>query len=394
MSERIPYGRHCLDEDDIQAVVDVLRHGWLTQGPKVPEFEAAIARYTGARYAVAVNSGTSALHIACLAAGIGPGDRVVTTANSFVASANCVVYAGGIPEFVDIDAATLNLDPAALRERCARGPALKAIVPVHFAGLPCAMEEIAGIAERSGAVVIEDAAHALGARYASGERVGSCAHSAMTVFSFHPVKTIASGEGGMITTNRDDLYRRLLRLRSHGINKEDDPYQHPHAAFDDGTFNRWYYEMQELGYNFRMTDIQAALGVSQARKLDAFVERRRALAARYDGAFAGATSRIRAAQRDGGGASAHHLYVVRLPFGSGPASRTAYMQRLLDRGYVTQVHYIPIPTHPYYARLGYTMERLPETGRYYREALSIPLYVGLSDAQQDEFIATARECLE
>ena len=393
MKQSIPYGRHSLDEDDIQAVVDVLRHGWLTQGPMVPQFEEAVAGYVGAKYAVAVNSGTSALHLACIAAGVSTGDRVATAANSFAASANCVLYAGGIPEFVDIERATLNIDPAALDERCRRGPALKAIIPVHFAGLPCDMGEIARIAGRSGAVVIEDAAHALGARYRSGERVGSCAHSDMAVFSFHPVKTIASGEGGMVTTNREDLYQRLLRLRSHGINKGDDAYQHPHHAYQDGILNRWYYEMQELGYNFRMTDIQAALGASQARKLDRFVARRRELAARYDAAFGDGERGIRPAQRDGWGTSAHHLYVVRAPFGSGASSRTSYMQRLFDRGYVTQVHYIPIPMHPYYARLGHTMERLPETERYYQEGLSIPLYVGLTDAQQNEFIATAKECL-
>lgn len=393
MSAKISYGRHALDEDDVQAVVNVLRHSWLTQGPAVGEFEQAIAHHAGAKHAVAVSSGTAALHIACLAAGVSSGDRVITSANSFVASANCVRYTRGVPEFADIEGDTLNLDPACLRAQCGTGPRVKAIIPVHFGGFPCNMAEIARIGASAGATVIEDAAHALGGRYASGERVGSCAYSDMTVFSFHPVKSITSGEGGMVTTNRHDLYRRLLRLRGHGINKADDPYQHPHHAYQDGNFNRWYYEMQELGFNYRMTDIQAALGLSQFRKLDRFMARRSELTARYREAFGNGASRIRAGQKIGPGTSANHLFVIRIAFGAGTRSRTAYMQRLFDRGYITQVHYIPIPLHPYYARLGYTMERLPETARYYNECLSIPLYVGLTDAQQREFITAAAECL-
>ena len=205
MSAKISYSRHALDEDDVQAVVNVLRHSWLTQGPAVGEFEQAIANHVGAKYAVAVSSGTAALHIACLAAGISSGDRAITSANSFVASANCVRYAGGVPEFADIERDTLNLDPAGLRAQAATGPRVKAIIPVHFGGLPCNMAQIADVAASAGATVIEDAAHALGGRYPSGERVGSCAYSDMTVFSFHPVKSITSGEGGMVTTNRQDL---------------------------------------------------------------------------------------------------------------------------------------------------------------------------------------------
>ncbi|OGA22791.1 MAG: UDP-4-amino-4,6-dideoxy-N-acetyl-beta-L-altrosamine transaminase [Betaproteobacteria bacterium RIFCSPLOWO2_02_FULL_67_26] len=393
MSAKISYSRHALDEDDVQAVVNVLRHSWLTQGPAVGEFEQAIANHVGAKYAVAVSSGTAALHIACLAAGISSGDRAITSANSFVASANCVRYAGGVPEFADIERDTLNLDPAGLRAQAATGPRVKAIIPVHFGGLPCNMAQIADVAASAGATVIEDAAHALGGRYPSGERVGSCAYSDMTVFSFHPVKSITSGEGGMVTTNRQDLYRRLLRLRGHGINKADDPYQHPHHAYQDGKFNRWYYEMQELGFNYRMTDIQAALGLSQFRKIDRFMARRSGLAARYREAFGDGASGIRVGQKNGLGASANHLFVIRIAFGAGARSRTAYMQRLFDRGYITQVHYIPIPLHPYYARLGYTLERLPETARYYNECLSIPLFVGLADSQQREFINAAVECL-
>jgi dTDP-4-amino-4,6-dideoxygalactose transaminase len=359
----------------------------------VGEFEQAIARYVGAKYAVAVSSGTAALHVACLAAGVSAGDRVITSANSFVASANCVRYAGGVPDFADIERAALNIDPVCLRARARSGPRVKAIIPVHFAGLPCNMAEIADIASTAGAMVIEDAAHALGARYPTGERVGGCAYSDMTVFSFHPVKSITTGEGGMVMTNREDLYRRLLRLRGHGINKADDPFLHQHQAYQDGQVNRWYYEMQELGFNYRMTDIQAALGLSQFRKLERFMARRSELADRYRGAFGDAASPIRIGQTGGGGASANHLFVVRIAFGTGARSRTAYMQRLFDRGYITQVHYIPIPLHPYYSQLGHTLEHLPETERYYNECLSIPLFVGLTDAQQQEFIDAAMECL-
>lgn len=385
----IPYGQHFIDQEDIAAVVAQMRSPWLTQGPKVPEFEAAIASYVGAKYAVAMSSGTAALHMACLAAEVGPGDRAVTSPNSFAASANCVVYAGGTPEFVDIERDTLNMNPERLRERIERGPALKAVIPVHFAGLPCDMAQISKLAGRAGAAVIEDATHALGSSYSTGEKVGSCAYSGMAVFSFHPVKSIACGEGGMVTTNRKDLYRRLLRLRSHGINKADDGFQNAENAYQDGVLNRWYYEMQELGYNCRITDLQAALGLSQMRKIDAFLARRAELARRYCVLLPG--SGLAPAQSGGWGESANHLFVIRAAFGAGDASRTAFMQRLFDRGYATQVHYIPIPMHPFYARRGYGMAELPETAAYYREGLSIPLFYGLSDAQQEAFVRDAKE---
>jgi perosamine synthetase len=252
----IPYGLHYLDEDDIQAVVGQLRRS-LTQGAAISEFEHALARYVGARYAVAVSSGTAALHLACAAAGVGPGDTVITSAMTFVASANCAHYVGARAAFTDIDPQTLNMDPADLERRCKGGVA--AIIPVHFGGLPCDMAAIRTIAKRHGAVVIEDASHALGAVYADAGRVGSCTHSDMAVFSFHPVKHITTGEGGLITTNDERLYRELLRLRSHGINKGDDPLLAEEHAFTDGKRNRWYYEMQELGFNYRLTEIQAPL---------------------------------------------------------------------------------------------------------------------------------------
>lgn len=383
----IPYGRHFIDEDDIQAVVDVLRHGALTQGPKISEFERAVTEWTGARHAVAVSSGTAALHLACLAAGVGPGDRVVTTPNTFVASANCALYVGAQPQFADIDPETLNLDAAALARKCAALKTVKAIVPVHFAGLPCDMAAIREVAGAYRAVVIEDAAHALGAVYGDGSRVGNCHHSDMTVFSFHPVKIIAAGEGGMVTTNDETLYRKLLRLRSHGINKGDDQFLIPENAAHDGVANRWYYEMQELGYNYRLTDLQSALAVSQMRKLPAFLKRRRELAGEYDRAFQG-HGQIRPTQTHGRDASAHHLYVVRIPFDRLKTSRGRLMQQLFEAGIVTQVHYIPVPMHPYYRDRGHRIGDTPQAERYYREALSLPLYVGLTRDQQQFVVET------
>lgn len=389
----IPYGRHYLDEADIEAVVDVLRSGALTQGPRIAEFEAAIASYVGARYAVAVSSGTAGLHLACMAANVGEGDLVVTSPITFVASANCARYLGAHPLFADIDPATLNLSAEAMR--AARKPTdrVKAVIPVHFAGLPCDMGAIAAVAAEWGATVIEDAAHALGSAYPDGSRVGSCAYSSMTVFSFHPVKAIAAGEGGMITTNDEAIYRRLLRLRSHGINKVGDPLMNPDAASEGGIPNLWYYEMQELGLNYRITDIQAALALSQLGKIDNFVTRRRELAARYDNALSGDTA-LRPAQLAGRNASAHHLYPVRIDFSKAGMPRTEFMGQLRERGIGSQVHYIPVYRHPYYQSLGYRPGTCPCAEDYYREALSLPLYFTLSNGEQDGIVRALRDLLQ
>lgn len=381
----ISYGRHALDEDDINAVVDVMRHGWLTQGPKIAEFEAAFAAKVGAKYAVAVSSGTAALHLAAMAAGIGCGDNVVTTPNTFVASANCAVYVGAKPHFADIHPETLNVDVQALAERCEQLKSVRAIIPVHFAGLPCDMCAVRRIADRYGSIVIEDAAHALGATYEDGGAVGNCAWSDMTIFSFHPVKAITTAEGGMITTNNEALYRDLLRLRSHGISKGDDPYLVPEHALTDGVVNPWYYEMREIGFNYRITDIQCVLGQSQLRKLDRFLARRRELALRYDRAF-GERERIEPTQRAGRSRSAHHLYVVRVDFPATGRSRNAFMHALRARSITCQVHYIPVHYHPYYRANGHAASRFPVSEAYYEQAVSLPLYYELTDAEQDYVI--------
>lgn len=388
----IPYGRHHIDDSDIQAVVDVLRGGMLTQGPAVEAFERGVAEYVGVKYAIAVSSGTAALHLAALAAGVGPGKSLITSPITFVASANAALYAGGRPAFADIDPQTVNLSPESLKQALKNNPDARAVIPVHFAGLPCDMPAIKALADQAGVAVIEDAAHALGAQYPDGQRVGCCAHSLMTIFSFHPVKAIAAGEGGMITTNDESVYRKLIRLRSHGINKLDDPFQSPEQAMTNGEVNPWYYEMQDLGYHFRITDIQCALGLSQLKKLDAFIARRRELVHQYDQAFAG-MQHCQPVQTDGRNLSAHHLYVLRIDFEKAGLSRGELMCELRARQIGTQVHYIPVPAQPYYRKLGFSPEDYPNAQNYYQEALSIPLFYDMADTQQKQIIDAIRGLL-
>jgi UDP-4-amino-4,6-dideoxy-N-acetyl-beta-L-altrosamine transaminase len=388
----IPYGRHHIDEADIEAVAAVLRGGNLTQGPVIEQFERAVCERVGAKFGVAVASCTAGLHLAALAAGVGPGKALVTSPITFVASANAGLYAGGDVAFADIDPATVNISPSQLRDVLRRTANVRAIVPVHFAGLPCDMSAIRAAADEAGAVVIEDAAHALGARHADGSPVGSCRHSLMTVFSFHPVKLIAAGEGGLITTNDEAIYRRLLRLRSHGINKAGDAFQLPEQASEDGVPYPWYYEMQELGFHYRITDIQCGLARSQLAKLDGFLARRRQLATTYDAAFAG-MRHCRPAQTAGRDRSGHHLYVLRIDFAGAGTTRTRLMTDLRARGVGSQVHYIPVPAQPHYRRLGFDPKDYPEAERYYEQALSIPLFFDLSDEQQQLVIRSIRELL-
>lgn len=383
----IPYSRQQITEADFAAVVDVLRSDFLTQGPVVPRFERAVAEYTGAEHAVATNSGTSALHLACLALGLGPGDRLWTSAITFVASANCGRYCGAVVDFVDIDPETYNLSIAALQARlvAARraGELPKIVVSVHLGGQPPVQERVWELAQEFGFRVVEDASHALGATR-NGERVGSCRWSDITVFSFHPVKIITTGEGGMALTNDAQLARRLTLLRSHGITRE--PAEMAHVP--DGP---WYYEQIDLGFNYRMTDFQGALGLSQLQRLDELVSRRSYLADRYDSALADLP--VTTPRQDPNGRSAWHLYVIRLQRGATELTHRAVFEALRSSGIGVNLHYIPVYRQPYYERLRFAASAWPEAERYYSEAISLPLYPGLADEQQDHVIAALRLAL-
>jgi UDP-4-amino-4,6-dideoxy-N-acetyl-beta-L-altrosamine transaminase len=379
----IPYGRHEISEDDVAAVVAALRSDWLTQGPMVPRFEQAVAEYCRARHAVAVNSATSALHLACLALELGPGDRLWTSPNTFVASANCARYCGAGVDFVDIDPETGNMSVAALSEKLKRaernGQLPKIVVPVHFAGQPCEMQAIQDLGRRYGFRIVEDASHAIGANY-RGEPVGNCRCSDITVFSFHPVKIITTGEGGMALTNEEGLAAKMRRLRSHGITREA-------AEMANAPHGPWYYEQIELGYNYRMTDLQAALGLSQLARLDQFVARRRTLAQRYDRLLADLPLFRPLSSPE----SAWHLYVIRL---HDPVRRRAVFERLRASGIGVQVHYIPVHLQPYYQALGFKPGDFPQAEAYYSGAISLPLYPGLSEAAQDQVVEALALALE
>jgi len=388
----IPYGKHYIDEDDIQAVVDVLRHGMLTQGPKVAEFENTVANYVGAKYAVAVANGTAALHLACIALELGKGDEVITSPNTFVATSNSILYVGAKPIFVDIDKESLNVDFEKMKQVIISSKNIKAIFPVHFAGLPCDMGRIKQLADEFSVAIVEDAAHALGATYDNGNRVGNCQYSDMTIFSFHPVKGVATGEGGMVTTNDKNLYLKLLSLRSHGIIKGnfefpgvswlDDSLVNKGDALENGELKCWYYEMQDLGYNYRITDIQSALAISQMSKIDLFLERRKQIVKRYDQAFE-SCSKITPLQLHGRNQSSHHIYIVNIDFEGIGLSRHQFMQKLAEQGVGSQVHYIPVVKQPYYQDMEYDIDNYPVAEEYYQNTLSIPLYYGLSDSDQD-----------
>ena len=398
----IPYGKHYIDESDIQSVVNVLRHGMLTQGPKVAEFENKIANYVGAKYAVAVANGTAALHLACMALEIGGGDEVITTPNTFVATSNSILYVGAKPVFVDINNHTLNIDIDQIEKAILNSSNIKAIFPVHFAGLPCDMERIKQLADKYNLVIVEDASHALGATYNDGTKVGNCQYSDMTILSFHPVKGIAAGEGGMITTNDKSLYRKLTLLRSHGITKgnfefpgisyPDSSLINKDKALENGELKRWYYEMQYLGYNYRITDIQCALAISQMNKIDLFLDARKSMAKYYDQAFSGAPN-IAPLQAHGRDNSSHHIYVVSIDFDKVGISRHQFMQKLAEQGVGSQVHYIPVVNQPYYQDMGYGIDQYPSTNQYYQSTLSIPLYYGLSNADQKLVVSSIKELL-
>jgi UDP-4-amino-4,6-dideoxy-N-acetyl-beta-L-altrosamine transaminase len=360
----IPYGRQSIDERDIREVVKVLRSDWITQGPLIKEFEASLCRFTGARYAVAVSSGTAALHCACLAAGIRPGDEVITSPLTFAASANCVLYCGGKPVFADIQPDTGNINPAEIRKKISART--RAIIPVHFAGHPCDLDEIGKIARDRKILVIEDAAHALGAEY-KGSKTGSCEYSAMTILSFHPVKHITTGEGGAVLTNSERLYRKLSLARNHGITKD--------PRFLKRSDGSWYYEMQELGFNYRVTDFQCALGISQMKKLKAFLQKRRELVRLYYAELDSVDGITLPVERPGV-TSAWHLFPVRMRM-----NRRQVFDHLRSKGIGVQVHYIPVYLQPYYRRLGYVKGACPVAEQFYAGEISLPLHPELRDKE-------------
>ena len=377
----IPYGKQCIDQTDIDAVVEILQGDWLTQGPTIEKFEEALAMYCGAKFAVAVSSGTAALHLANLALGVKRGDKVVTTPISFVATSNSILYVGGEPVFCDIQGDTINIDPDAVRKKLRGTDDVKGIIPVHMGGLSADLENLAKIAKENDLWIIEDACHAIGGRWRDSKgkehRVGDCAFSDLTVFSFHPVKHITTGEGGAITTNDKNLYDQLLELRTHGISKDSEKLEENHGG--------WYYEMRELGFNYRITDIQAALGIQQLRRSDEWVSRRQALVNVYDEAFSDIPE-LNMQLHPMDQFPAYHLYIVRAK------DREGLYNHLKEKTIFAQVHYIPIHLQPFYRQhFGTGPGDLPEAEAYYREALSLPLFPTMSSEDQQNVIVAVRE---
>jgi len=373
----IPYATQWLDDADLAGVVEALKSTHLTQGPLVAEFEKKVAEYCGAKFAVAVSSGTAALHAACFVTGIGPGDEVITSPITFVATANSVLYCGGKPVFADVRSDTINLDPEQVSKKITS--ATRAIIPVHFAGHPCDMKELSAIAKEKKLIVIEDAAHALGAEY-NGSKIGSCRYSDLTVLSFHAVKHITTGEGGMVLTNNEAFYRKLLMFRTHGITRDSDVLE----IKNEGP---WYYEMHDLGFNYRITDFQCALGLSQLKKLDSFLARRREIVARYNQAFSGLKDMMLPIE-NGGVKSSWHIYPVRFC-----GNRRTIFEHLRLVGIGVNVHYLPVYCQPYYRKLGYSQTECPQAEAYYNSAITLPLFPKMSDEDAALVVKTVKESL-
>lgn len=382
----IPYGKQEISESDIDAVISVLRSDFLTQGPKVPEFERALSAYTGAKHTIVLNSATSALHISCLALGLSSSDWLWTSPISFVASANCALYCGAKVDFVDIDPVTFNMSPYALEKKLAEAKALgklpKVVIPVHLSGRPCDMKTIYRLSKEYGFSIIEDASHAIGAKYL-GEPVGTCRYSDITIFSFHPVKIITTAEGGAALTNSKAIATKLELLRSHGITRDE-------SMMTEDSHGSWYYQQIDLGFNFRMTELQAALGINQMARVDEFVLKRNVLAERYDSLLNGLP--VTTSPLSDEVYSSFHLYILKL--NNARVTRREIFDRLRSNGIGVNVHYIPIHLQPYYRRLGFSTGDFPFSEDYYRNAISIPLFSGMTFEEQDLVVSALARALE
>lgn len=383
----IPYGRQDISQQDIDAVIEVLQSDFLTQGPKVPAFEQSVMEACNAKYAVAVNSATSALHIACLALGLGKRDWLWTTPNTFVASANCGLYCGAQVDFVDIDSRTYNMSAKALEQKLIiaekEGTLPKVVIPVHFSGQPCDMTAIHALSQKYGFKIIEDASHAIGGKY-QGEPIGNCRYSDITVFSFHPVKIVTTAEGGAAVTNDAKLAQAMELLRSHGVTRDTSLMTKPSEG-------PWYYEQVDLGFNYRMTELQAALGISQMQRLDTFVARRHELAARYNELLKDLPITLPWQHEDS--YSGLHLYVIRLQLDKITKTHLEVFNGMREAGILVNLHYIPVHLQPYYQKMGFKEGQFPEAEQYYKEAISLPMFPTMTEEQQSQVVSTLKELL-
>jgi len=380
----IPYGKHHIDRNDIKSVIKVLKSNNLTQGPLISAFENKISKYVGSKYSVAVSSCTAGLHLASIVSKLKKGKKLLTSPITFIATANSSLYSGAETIFADIDSSTINISAENIKKVILKNK-IHAIAPIHFGGLPCDMKKIKQIASKINAFIYEDAAHAFGASYKDGSKVGSCKYSDMTVFSFHPVKSIAMGEGGVITTNNKKIYKQLLRLRNHGIERDKNNFKFKKQGFFNKQSNPWYYEMQELGYHYRITDIQCALGLSQLKKINKFLLRRREIAKRYDIAFENLKN-CQPIQKKMRNFSSNHLYILKINFKKLGKNRADLMREFRRVGIQTQVHYIPVLSHPYFKKKKYKNYSFPNSYDYYKSSLSIPIFYDLSNKQQSYVI--------
>jgi UDP-4-amino-4,6-dideoxy-N-acetyl-beta-L-altrosamine transaminase len=387
----IPYGKHYIDQEDINAVIKVLKSDNLTQGSLIAVFEKEISKYVGAKYSVVVTSCTAGLHLASIVAKMNKGKVLLTSPITFVATANSSLFCGAETIFADIDSSTINISTDSIKKVILKNK-VHAIAPVHFGGLPCDVKKIKEIADKVGAIIYEDAAHAFGASFPDGSKVGSCKYSDMTVFSFHPVKSITTGEGGAITTNDKKIYEQLMRLRNHGLEKNQENFQLKNNSFTNDLNSPWYYEMQELGYNYRITDIQCALGLSQLKKIDKFIKRRRELAKKYDLAFENLKN-CEPIQKNMRNFSSNHLYVLKINFKKLGKTKERLMEEFKSAEIITQVHYIPVISHPYFQTKNYKNSNFPNSYNYYNSALSIPLFYALTDKQQSYVIDQVKKLI-